>query len=55
LKEKCIKPYNPETPRIIKDPEEPENPDDNIEWHVENNNCNTCPCEYVDFSTDLTK
>jgi hypothetical protein len=22
---------------------------------VENNNCNTCPCEYVDFSTDLTK
>ena len=55
LKEKCIKPHNPETPRIIKDPEEPENPDDNIEWHVENNNCNTCPCEYVDFSTDLTK
>ena len=24
-------------------------------WCVENNNCNTCPCEYVDFSTDLTK
>ena len=24
-------------------------------WCVENNNCNTCPCEYADFSTDLTR
>jgi hypothetical protein len=22
---------------------------------VENENCNICPCEYVDFSTDLIK
>ena len=55
LKEKCIKPYVPETPKFINNPEEPENSDDNDDWYVENNNCNTCPCEYVDFSTDLTK
>ena len=24
-------------------------------WHIENDNCNICPCEYVDFSTDFTK
>ena len=31
---------------------DPDIPDD---WHIENDNCNMCPCEYVDFSTDLTK
>ena len=25
------------------------------EWKIENDDCNSCPCEYVDFSSDLTR
>ena len=29
-------------------------PDDSW-WNIQNDNCNICPCEYVDYSTDLIK
>ena len=34
-------------------PENPDNTDDS--WNITNDDCNTCPCEYADFSTSLTK
>ena len=48
----CVGPYFPPDRVIV-----PEDTDSDLDdtWHVENNNCNTCPCEYVDFSTELTK
>ena len=37
-------------------PDEPENPDiPDVPRNIINDGCNMCPCEYVDFSTDLTK
>ena len=33
------------------DTEEPED----REWNITNEDCNSCPCEYADFSTDLAK
>ena len=27
----------------------------NSGWHIENNNCNVCPCEYVDFLSDFVQ
>jgi hypothetical protein len=29
-------------------------PDDSW-WNIQNDNCNICPCEYADYSTDLIK
>ena len=28
---------------------------EDIKWSIKNENCNSCPCEYADFSTDLTR
>ena len=53
LKESCIGDPTP----IIED----DNPDDwgddeeNNWWSVTNDSCNSCPCEYADFATDLVK
>ena len=48
----CVGPYVPPKPQPdIPDPDVPEDEP----WHIENKNCNICPCEYVDFSTDLVK
>jgi len=35
--------------------EEKQNDDSEDKWEIANENCNSCPCEYVDFSTVLTK
>ena len=56
LKDVCVKPYiipDPDVLPII--PVIPVVTPEVEVWHVENDNCNSCPCEYVDFSTDLTK
>ena len=42
-------------PEDGKDSCHPDNPDENEWWHIENYNCNSCPCAYVDFSTDLAR
>jgi hypothetical protein len=48
----CVGPYVPPKPQPdIPDPDVPKDEP----WHIENKNCNICPCEYVDFSTDLVK
>ena len=41
---------------VIPDDEadETEEPEDR-EWNITNEDCNSCPCEYADFSTDLAK
>ena len=54
LKERCIKPDDVDIPDIIQSPDEPQISEDDW-WYVENDNCSACPCEYVDFSTELTK
>ena len=53
LKEKCIEPATLNEPEVIW----PVVPKVTIVdlWHVENDNCNSCPCEYVDFFSDFMK
>jgi hypothetical protein len=53
LKDLCLKPDDPEEPENPYNPNKPDVDEDS--WYVENDNCNSCPCEYVDFSTDLNK
>ena len=49
-------PDDPVNPNWSDDPNRPIYTGNIIDWwHVKNNDCNMCPCEYVDFSTDLTK
>ena len=54
LKERCLTRPSPDNPV-------PENNDDNGwdddwgGWNISNGSCNSCPCEYADFSTDLVK
>ena len=55
LKSACVSPVVTESSKDSSVLNEPPVSDDDKWWHVENDNCNTCPCEYVDFSTDLTK
>ena len=50
----CVGPYFPPDDIINPDIPSDTEPEDDT-WHVESNDCNTCPCEYVDFSTELTK
>ena len=53
VKDWCVIPYNPEIEEELIPEEVPEIED--IKRNIKNENCNTCPCEYADFSTDLTR
>ena len=51
LKDICVKDAEASEP-VIDNPENPNKPD---KWNIKNDNCSTCPCEYADFSADLSK
>jgi len=48
-------PNGPNNPKGDDNPNGPDNPDEDDVWEIENADCNSCPCEYVDFSTDLAR
>jgi hypothetical protein len=53
LKDICVAPDNFKT---TEDPIPEDVPEiEDIKWSIKNENCNSCPCEYADFSTDLTR
>ena len=53
LKERCI--TDPAPVVVVYEEEDEEDDDEWNWWSVTNDSCNSCPCEYVDFSTDLVK
>ena len=64
MKDPCIDDKDPDNPIIIIDlcwngvPDVWETCDScpvDFWWCVSSNECNSCPCEYVDFSTNLTR
>ena len=53
MKDICIKPNVSSDNSDILD--EPDILEEDSVWSIVNDNCNICPCEYADFSTDLIK
>ena len=51
--ELCIQSYMPDELNL---PESSDVEDEgDSDWHLDNDDCNTCPCEYVEFSTELVR
>ena len=62
LKDSCVKPGSSDDSTWWDNKDDTNNGDVDKDdwnkdgkWEIENNDCNICPCEYVDFSTNLTR